>query len=249
VARIRAGELAKVVLARDLIATAEAPLDERYLLARLAREYHACWVYAVGGLIGATPELLLRRDGDALSSRLLTGTVWPRPGAVGRAGLARELLASAKNRSEHSYAVRSLVEALAPFCSVLEVPDRPSVLHLPNVSHLATDIRGTLAAGTSLLELAARVHPTAAVCGAPTPQALRLIDAMEGMDRGRYLGPVGWVDAGGNGELGVAVRCAQLDGATARLFAGGGIVADSDPATEAAEAAAKFRVMRSALDG
>jgi menaquinone-specific isochorismate synthase len=127
------------------------------------------------------------------------------------------------------------------------VAPEPSVVHLSNVSHLATDVRGTLAADTPLLELTGAVHPTAAVAGSPTSEALRLIEALEGMDRGGYLGPVGWIDAQGNGELGVALRCAQVDGTTARLFAGGGIVADSDPEAEAAEAAAKFRVMRSAL--
>ena len=248
VARVRAGELAKVVLARDLIATADKPLDERYLLARLAGDYPTCWVYAVNGLVGATPELLLSRERDTVSARLLAGTTWPRPGITDTAPLARELLASAKNRAEHHYGVRSLVEALAPFCSRLDVPDGPSVLHLPNVTHLATEVRGRLAADTSLLDLTARVHPTAAVAGSPTAAAIRLIGELEGMDRGGYLGPVGWLDGQGSGEFGVALRCAQVHGAMARLFAGGGIVADSDPGTEAAEVAAKFRAFRSALD-
>jgi menaquinone-specific isochorismate synthase len=247
VAHIRAGELRKVVLARDLMATAETPLDERYLLTRLAEEYPTCWVYAVAGLIGATPELLVSRDGETVSARTMAGTAWPREGGSSEAELTRELLASTKNRQEHHYAVRSLVESLSPFCSSLDVAPEPSVVHLSNVSHLATDVRGTLAADTPLLELTGAVHPTAAVAGSPTSEALRLIEALEGMDRGGYLGPVGWIDAQGNGELGVALRCAQVDGTTARLFAGGGIVADSDPEAEAAEAAAKFRVMRSAL--
>jgi menaquinone-specific isochorismate synthase len=248
VARIRTGELGKVVLARDLVAIAEAPLDERYLLARLAEGYPTCWVYAVAGLVGATPELLLRRERDMVSALLLAGTVWPQPGAVDTAELARELLASAKNRTEHQYGVRSLVETLAPFCSWLEVSAEPSVLHLSNVTHLATEVRGGLAADTSLLDLTARVHPTAAVGGSPTAEAVRLIGELEHMDRGGYLGPVGWLDGQGNGEFGVALRCAQVNGATARLFAGGGIVADSDPDTEAAEVAAKFRAFRSALN-
>jgi menaquinone-specific isochorismate synthase len=247
VARIRAGELRKVVLARDLVATAESALDERYLLTRLAERYPTCWVYAVAGLIGATPELLLSRDGETVSARTMAGTAWPGPGSSGAAELAQQLLASAKNREEHQYAVRSLVETLSPYCSSLDVAPEPSVVHLSNVSHLATDVRGTLAADTSLLELAAAVHPTAAVSGTPTPEALRLIRVLEAMDRGGYLGPVGWIDARGNGELGVALRCAQVGGSTARLFAGGGIVADSDPGAEAAEVAAKFRAMRSAL--
>lgn len=247
VARIRAGELGKVVLARDLIVDADEPLDERHLLARLADRYPTCWVYAVNGLVGATPELLLRREGEMVSALLLAGTGWPRPGVRDVAEVARELLASAKDRSEHQYGVRSLTETLAPFCSELDVPAEPSVVHLANVAHLATEVRGRLAVGTSLLDLTARVHPTAAVGGSPTAEALRLIGELEGMDRGGYLGPVGWLDGQGNGEFGVALRCAQVDGATARLFAGGGIVADSDPDTEAAEVAAKFQAVRSAV--
>lgn len=245
--RIRAGELAKVVLARDLLATADGPLDERYLLARLAAGYPTSWVYAVAGLIGATPELLLRRTGRTVTARLLAGTAWSRPGCLGAADLANELLASGKTRAEHRYGVQSLVETLTPFCSRLCVPDEPSVLHLPHLSHLATEVHGTLAADTALLDLVARVHPTAAVAGSPRPAALRLIGELEAMDRGGYLGPVGWLDAQGNGEFGVALRCAQLSEATARLFAGGGIVVGSDPVTEADEVAAKFRVIQSAL--
>lgn len=247
IARIRAGELAKVVLARDLIVAASAPLDERYLLARLAAQYPASWVYAIAGLIGATPELLIRREHNTVAARLLAGTVWPRPGSGGAASLERELLASGKLRAEHSYGVQSLAESLAPFWSRLHVPDEPTVLHQRHVSHLATDVYGTLAADTPLLDLVARVHPTAAVAGSPRQTAMRLIGELETMDRGGYLGPVGWLDAQGNGEFGVALRCAQLQDRTARLFAGGGIVADSDPDTEAAEVAAKFRVFQSAL--
>ena len=247
VGRIRAGELAKVVLARDLIATAEEPLDERYLLARLAEGFPSCWAFAVNGLVGATPELLLRRDDQVISARLLAGTAWPQPGMSSHAALARQLMSSAKNRAEHDYGVQSLTAALEPFCSRLEAPGEPSVLHLPNVTHLATEVRGRLAAATPLLDLAASVHPTAAVAGSPTGSALRLIGELERMDRGGYLGPVGWIDARGNGELAVALRCAQVDGATARLFAGGGIVVGSDPGTEADEVAAKFRAFQSAL--
>lgn len=247
VARIRAGELSKVVLARDLVAMAQGPLDERYLLTRLAENFPACWAFAVNGLVGATPELLLRLEDLAVSALLLAGTAWPGPGMTDPSELARHLLASAKNRSEHEYSIRSLTQALQPFCSHLEIPAEPSVLHLPNVSHLATEARGRLKEPASLLDLAEQVHPTAAVSGTPKTTALRLITELEGMDRGGYLGPVGWIDGRGNGELGVALRCAQVNGHTARLFAGGGIVAGSDPGTEAAEAAAKFRAFQSAL--
>lgn len=248
IARIRAGELAKVVLARDLLATAEIPLDERYLLARLAAQYHDSWVYAIAGLIGATPELLIRRERDTVTARLLAGTAWPQPGSGSTASLERELLASGKNRAEHWYGVQSLAETLAPFCAQLHVPDTPTVLHLRNISHLATDVCGTLAADTPVLDIVARVHPTAAASGSPRQAAIRIIGELEAMDRGGYLGPVGWLDAHGNGEFGVALRCAQVQESTARLFAGGGIVADSDPDTEAAEVAAKFHIFQSALD-
>lgn len=247
VARIRAGELAKVVLARDLAATATEPLDERHLLARLTAGYPTCWAFAVNGLVGATPELLLARRHEAVTARLLAGTVWPQPGTATGPALARQLLASAKHRTEHHYGVQSLTQSLAPLCSRLDVPAEPSVLHLPNVTHLASEVRGRLAADMPLLALTARVHPTAAVAGTPTPRAMRLIAELEGMDRGGYLGPVGWIDSHGNGEFGVALRCAQVNGATGRLFAGGGIVAGSDPGTEAAEVTAKFRAFQSAL--
>jgi len=246
VARIRAGGLDKVVLARDMIAAAEAPLDERYVLTRLAERYPMCWVFAVNGLLGATPELLLRRDGETVSARVLAGTTWPhadRPAA----DLSKQLLLSSKNRNEHQFAVRSLADSLRPYCRSLDAAATPSVIHLPNVSHLATDVRGTLAAKASLLELTAHVHPTAATGGTPRQLALQTIADLEMMDRGGYLGPVGWLDANGDGEFGVALRCAQVGASTARLFSGGGIVADSDPDNEQAEVAAKFAVMQFAL--
>lgn len=245
--RIRAGELHKVVLAHDLLAQADAEFDERHLLRALGSGYPTCWTYAVDGLIGATPELLLRRGGDTVSARLLAGTVWPRAGHTDFDELAEELLASAKNLGEHRYGIESLVACLEPYCTELEVPQEPSVLRLPNVAHLASEVRGSLRSGTSLLELIAEVHPTAAVGGTPTTEAVRAIAELEGMDRERYAGPVGWLDARGDGEFGVALRCAQLNGASARLFAGCGIVADSEPENEASEAAAKLRPVRGAL--
>ncbi|MGH3493643.1 MAG: isochorismate synthase [Sciscionella sp.] len=247
VRRIRAGELGKVVLAHDLLATTRAPLDERFLLRGLAQRYPSCWTFAVDGLLGATPELLLAREGDQVSARLLAGTAWPRAGQDPD-GLAAELLGSAKNRGEHQYGIDSLRAALAPFCERLQVPAQPSVLRLPNVAHLASDVRGTLDGDASLLRLAQRVHPTAAVGGTPRAQAVAAIGELEGMDRGRYAGPVGWIDARGNGELGVALRCGLRSGNTLRLFAGCGIVADSQPDSEVTEAAAKFVPMRDALE-
>ena len=168
-----------------------------------------------------------------------------------RAELARRLLSSEKDRREHALAVESLAAALRPLCAELDVPDTPGVIALHNVSHLASDVHGKLDRDdpATLLRLAATVHPTAAVGGTPRDAALALIAELEGMDRGRYAGPVGWMDADGNGELGLALRCAQLDGPVARLFAGCGVVADSDPDTEVREAAAKLLPVREALAG
>jgi menaquinone-specific isochorismate synthase len=248
VVRMRHGELDKAALAHDLIATSDEPMDPRYLLRGLARRYPTCWSYSVDGLVGATPELLLRRTGTQVRSRVLAGTIWPGEAADDQLGAA--LLASAKDREEHKLAVDSLTETLSPLCATIEV-DTPAIMRLHNVLHLASDVRGTLdpADPPSLLRLAESVHPTAAVGGTPREPALRLITELEGMDRGRYAGPVGWVDAEGNGELGVALRCAQLSGTTARLFAGCGVVADSDPDTEVREAAAKLVAIRDALEG
>jgi menaquinone-specific isochorismate synthase len=248
VRRMRAGELDKVVLAHDLLAVAEHPVDPRYLLRGLAGRYPSCWVFSVDGMVGATPELLVRRLGDRVDARVLAGTAWPHDGLT-TTELDAELLSSAKNREEHAYAVQSMIEALRPFCSPLSVPDGPSVLRLHNVRHLATDIHGRLAGCHSVLRLAWLAHPTAAVGGTPAPDACRLISELERMDRGRYAGPVGWVDSEGNGELGIALRCAELSGREVRLFAGCGIVADSDPDTEVREAAAKLVPIRDALEG
>ncbi|SDO38305.1 isochorismate synthase MenF [Geodermatophilus sp. DSM 45219] len=255
VERIDAGELAKVVLARDLLVTADAPLDARALLARLATRFPDCWTFAVDGLLGATPELLLRRTGRQLSSRVLAGTA-PRGAGADDERLAAGLLSSAKDRAEHALAVDSLVRALEPYCATLTAPEEPELLTLANVRHLATDVTGVQrrsgARGSAgLLELVGAVHPTAAVCGTPTDAAAALITELEGMDRGRYAGPVGWVDARGDGEFGLALRCAELcdrDPASARLFAGCGIVAGSDPAAELAETQAKFAAFQAALE-
>jgi menaquinone-specific isochorismate synthase len=252
VAAIKAGGLRKVVLAQDLFATAAEPIDVRALLRRLADRYPDCFTFACDGMVGATPELLIRQTGRQVSALVLAGTT-PRGGNRAEdEALGTELLASAKNTEEHAYAVASMREALEPLCDELDSQPRPTLIKLPNLQHLGTWVRGTLAAnGTprSALGLAAAVHPTAAVCGTPTGVALELIRELEHMDRERYAGPVGWVDADGNGEWGIALRCAQLSGRTARLFAGCGIVAGSDPAAELAEAQVKFRPMRGALEG
>ncbi len=249
--RIGEGSLDKVVLARDLVASTEHELDPRALLAPLSRTYPSCWTFAVDGLIGATPELLVRRTGDHVVSRVLAGTTPRGSDAVVDAQHAAFLLASDKDRVEHELAVRSVSETLGPFCSDLVVPRAPEVVRLANVQHLQTDITGRLANGESALDLAAALHPTAAVCGTPTGRARSLIRELEGMDRGRYAGPVGWIDARGDGAFGIALRCAQLDPADSRslrMYAGCGIVEGSVPADELAESQTKLLAMRDALE-
>jgi menaquinone-specific isochorismate synthase len=254
VGRIGAGELAKVVLARDLLVSSDVPLDPRRMLRRLADRFPDCWTFSVDGLLGATPELLLRRDGRQLSARVLAGTA-PRGAGAADERLAAALLHSAKDRAEHALAVDSLVRALEPYCATLDAPEEPELLTLANVRHLATDVTGTQRrsgsrARAGLLELVGAVHPTAAVCGTPTADAAAMIAELEGMDRGRYAGPVGWLDSRGDGEFGLALRCAELTGDSgARLFAGCGIVAGSDPAAELAETQAKFAAFQAALEG
>ena len=251
VARISAGDLEKVVLARDLVATADAPVDVRWPLRRLAEDYPMCWTFHVDGMFGATPEMLVRRERGLVTSRVLAGTI-RRTGDDGRdLALAATLARSSKDLEEHEYAVRSVADALHPHCSSMNVPEAPFVLHLPNVMHLATDVAGVVHdAGTvSSLQLAEALHPSAAVGGTPTGVATDLITEIEGMDRGRYAGPVGWMDATGDGEWGIALRSAHVSGSTVRLFAGCGIVADSDPEAELAESQAKFVPVRDSLSG
>ena len=252
VASIKAGGLRKVVLARDVFATAEEPIDARVLLRRLAGRYPDCFTFACDGMIGATPELLVRRAGNQVSALVLGGTLPRGADPAHDQALGEELLASAKNNEEHAYAVDSVREALGPLCQALDVEARPSLLKFPNLQHLGTQVRGILAdreTPRSALALAAAVHPPAAVCGTPALVALELIHDLEHMDRERYAGPVGWVDADGNGEWGIALRCGQLSGRTARLFAGCGIVAGSELTAELAETLVKLQPMRGALEG
>lgn len=249
VARISRGDLEKVVLARDLVATAEQPIDVRWPLGRLAETYPMCWTFHVDGMFGATPEMLVRRERGLVTSRVLAGTIRRTGDDERDLALAATLARSSKDLEEHEYAVRSVADALEPHCSSMNVPEAPFVLHLPNVMHLATDVAGVVhdAATVSSLQLAEALHPSAAVGGTPTPVATDLIAEIEGMDRDRYAGPVGWMDATGDGEWGIALRSACVDGATVRLYAGCGIVADSDPEAELAEAQAKFVPVRDAL--
>ena len=250
VGRITAGEVDKVVLARDLVVTSAEPIDPRWLLRRLADEYDNTWVFAVAGLVGATPELLVRRDQGLVTSRVLAGTIRRTGDDEKDLALAASLARSSKDLEEHEYAVRSVAEALAPHCSSINVPESPFVLHLPNVMHLATDVAAVAANGATALALAAALHPSAAVGGTPTADAVRIIGELERMDRGRYAGPVGWMDAAGDGAWGIALRCGAIDlndPRQIRIFAGCGIVAGSDPESEVAESVAKLVPMRDAL--
>jgi menaquinone-specific isochorismate synthase len=250
VGRINAGKMDKVVLARDLAVNAGSAIDPRWLLQRLAERYDTTWVFAVDGVVGATPELLVRLEKGLVTSRVLAGTIRRTGDDEHDLALAASLARSSKDLEEHEYAVRSVAEALAPHCSSMYVPESPFVLHLSNVMHLATDVAGVLTDHSTSLALAASLHPSAAVCGTPKDLADTAIRELEQMDRGRYAGPVGWMDASGDGEWGIALRCGAFDGADAsqmRLFAGCGVVAGSDPASELAESDAKFVPMRDAL--
>ncbi|MBP7902897.1 MAG: isochorismate synthase [Candidatus Planktophila sp.] len=250
IAKIDKSEIDKVVLARDLIATTQSEIDVRPILNKLSKNYPATWVFSVDGLIGATPELLLRLSRGMVTSRVLAGTI-PKTGDDARdLALAGSLARSSKDLEEHEYAVRSVAEALGPFCSSTNVPDAPFVLHLANVMHLATDVTGALLESAHHIDafaLLKSLHPSAAVCGTPRNTAFDVIDEIEGMNRGRYAGPVGWVDARGDGELGIALRSGQVTQNEIRIFAGCGIVAGSDPVVELAESSAKFSAMKSAL--
>ena len=253
VQRIRDHQLSKVVLARDLYATAARDLDIRVMLRRLTDRYPDCYTFACANLVGATPELLIRRQDDDVSSLVLGGTARRAQDPAEDARLGAALLASAKEREEHEYAVVGVRSVLADRCDRLEVEPGPSLMRFANVQHLATWITGRLDGGLpasdhSVLALADALHYTPAVCGTPAEPAMELIRDLEVMDRGRYAGPVGWVDARGNGEWGIALRCAEVDGNRARLFAGCGIVAGSDPAAELAETQAKFAVIQFALE-
>jgi len=247
--RINAGAMEKVVLARDLIAEAESDIDVRWPLQRLAESYPMCWTFHVDGLFGATPEMLVRRERGLVTSRVLAGTIRRTGDDARDLTLAATLARSSKDLEEHEYAVRSVADALSPHCTSMNVPESPFVLHLPNVMHLATDVAGVIDDDTTCLALAEALHPSAAVGGTPTEVATKVIAEIEGMDRGRYAGPVGWMDSSGDGEWGIALRSAELKGRTVRLFAGCGVVADSDPESELAEAQAKFIPVRDAISG
>jgi menaquinone-specific isochorismate synthase len=241
-------DLRKVVLARQLLISADAPFVVSEVVGRLRLAYPGCHIVHIDGFVAASPELLVSRAGDVVRSHPMAGTA-PRGGdPTADAALAASLLASTKDREEHQITIDMVHDTLLRWCSYVDYEAEPSVVPVANVQHLATLVEGRLSHPVpSVLELARALHPTPAVCGSPREAALAFIDHEEGFDRGRYAGTAGWVDARGNGTWAVSVRSAQLDGTTARLAAGCGIVADSDPDTELAETRVKFQALLSAL--
>lgn len=244
---IAQGGLDKVVLSLQKVVHAERSFDLRRIVGNLAAGYPGCYTFTFGSLVGASPELLVRRRGSSVRSMPLAGS--SRRGATAEedAALGAALLASTKDRFEHDLAVVTVVESLHRLCSRIRIDPEPFLLRLANVQHLATGIEADLTGRETALEIAGAVHPTAAVCGTPTRRALAVIRRIEGTGRGRYAGPVGWVDASGDGEWAIALRCAEVSATSARLHAGCGIVAASDPAGELEEARLKLRPILSAL--
>lgn len=253
VAAITDGGLEKVVLARDLVGSLPADFDIRASLNKLASRFPTCWIYSVDGLFGASPELLVRVAHGQVSARVLAGTAGRGTDPEVDKAISAALAASAKNTTEHAFAVDSLVQTLAPFCEHVDADPKPFSLALPNLWHLASDVHGVLREEASVLDLAAALHPTAAVAGTPRLEAQELLAELEPFDRGRYAGPVGWIGADGDGEWAIALRGAQIEAADAsglrsiRAFAGCGIVAGSEPDAELAETELKFSPIREAL--
>lgn len=254
--RIAAGELSKVVLARDLTGSIPAGSDLRRLVRALSTGYPDTWAFAVDGLIGASPETLVTVQQRTVTARVLAGTIGRGADADADTVASAHLASSTKDLDEHEYAVQSVLASLRPHTRALAASEQPFLLKLPNLFHLATDVEGELADGGSSLDLVGALHPTAAVAGTPTSAAIATIRELEPFDRGRYAGPVGWVDAAGNGEWAIALRCAQFTPAQATpaesdiavtAYAGAGIVAGSDPESELLETRVKFRPLVDAL--
>ncbi|HLI15294.1 MAG TPA: isochorismate synthase [Acidimicrobiales bacterium] len=242
---VEAGELAKVVLAREVVVRANRPFRQAALLERLRALHPSCLGFAVDGFVGASPELLCRVDGATVTSQPLAGTT-PRSGDPDEdARLARALRDSAKERREHAFVVEAIAAGLAPFCRTVRAEERPHLLELRNVAHLATRVEGELASSPrpSALEIAAALHPTPAVGGTPRDAALEYLAKHEDLERDRFAGPVGFVQASGDGEFWIGIRSALVRGTTARLFAGVGIVAGSDPDAELAETQLKLQAL------
>ena len=249
--RIGNGEVSKIVLARDLAGTIPAASDLRRLIRALSTGYPDTWTFAVDGLIGASPETLVTVQDGEVTARVLAGTIGRGADADQDATASAQLVSSTKDIDEHQYAVQSLLEALRPHVRAMASSEQPFLLKLPNLFHLATDVEAELTDGESALDLIGALHPTAAVAGTPTEAAVAAIAEIEPFDRGRYAGPVGWIDAAGNGEWAIALRCAQFSAAPGAIevtaYAGAGIVAASDPEAELLETRVKFRPLIDAL--
>jgi menaquinone-specific isochorismate synthase len=247
IARIHSGKIQKVVLARDILAKLPEGFDIRLVLRRLAKRYPSCWVYSVAGNFGASPELLVRVSHGQVSARVLAGTTARGTTPEGDFEQSKKLAASQKDLAEHKFAVDSMVVALNPFCLRVDTDEKPFSLALPNLWHLASDVYGKLKNNISVLDLAAFLHPTAAVAGTPRSDAQRLITDLEPFDRGGYAGPVGWIGADGDGEWAIALRGGHIEQDVLTAFAGCGLVADSVPVAELAETELKFAPVRNAL--
>lgn len=249
ISRIQNTELEKVVLARDLVMPLAGKPDLSQAIARLHERYPHCWTYLVEDNFGASPELLLRAQSGEVSARVLAGTAGRGTDPDVDRAIAEGLAHSSKNIHEHEFAVRSLIQELSPVCDDLEADSEPFSLSLPDLWHLASDVRGRLKAGVTLLDAIARLHPTAAVAGTPRNLAQEVIAELEPFDRGGYAGPVGWISADGSGELAIALRGGRVeqDPWQIRAFAGCGIVAESDPRAELAETELKFKAVRYAF--
>lgn len=249
--RIAGGALSKVVLARDLTGSIPAGSDLRRLVRALSTGYPDTWAFAVDGLIGASPETLVTVRQRTVTARVLAGTIGRGADADADTAASAHLASSTKDLDEHEYAVQSVLASLRPHTRALAASEQPFLLKLPNLFHLATDVEGELADGGSSLDLVGALHPTAAVAGTPTSAAIAAIRELEPFDRGRYAGPVGWVDGAGNGEWAIALRCAQFTPAETDIavtaYAGAGIVAGSDPESELLETRVKFRPLVDAL--
>jgi menaquinone-specific isochorismate synthase len=245
---VRAGRLTKVVLAREVAVECERPLDVHAILLRLRASFGSSYRYSVGGFVGASPELLVARAGDIVRSHPLAGTA-PRTGDPQTdARLAADLIASTKDQIEHRVVIDVVNDTLLPWCSYLDWEAEPSIVTVANVQHLGTAVEGRLSSPPpNVLEMVSALQPTPALGGHPRAEALAMIAELEPFDRGRYGGAVGWVDAEGNGTWAVGIRGAEIAGGRARLFAGVGVVAGSDPDAELAETQAKLQAMLSAI--
>lgn len=244
---IQQEKVEKVVLARDVAAKVSEKFDIRGALKKFASSYPTCWTYSVDGLFGASPELLVRVAHKQVSARVLAGTAGRGTDPGIDQAISNALQTSSKNISEHKFAVASMVEELKKFCTKVDADEIPFSLQLPNLWHLASDVHATLHDDASVLDIAAVLHPTAAVAGTPTLVARKLIGELEPFDRGRYAGPVGWIGADGDGEFAIALRGAQLSDGQITAYAGCGIVAESEPEAELAETELKFKPIRDAL--